>query len=81
MKSAGELERENEALRDRLSRLSQASLRINESLDFEGVLQEVVDSARAITDARLTGAVAPAQSLNRWPSPMLSANAMSALRC
>ena len=55
MKNAGELERENEALRDRLSRLSQASLRINESLDFEGVLQEVVDSARAITDARFGG--------------------------
>ena len=55
MKDAGELERENAALRDRLSRLSQASLRINESLDFEGVLQEVVDSARAITDARLGG--------------------------
>ena len=55
MKNAGELERENAALRDRLSRLSQASLRINESLDFEGVLQEVVDSARAITDARFGG--------------------------
>ena len=55
MKNAGELERENEALRDRLSRLSEASLRINENLDFEGVLQEVVDSARAITDARLGG--------------------------
>ena len=55
MKDAGELERENVALRDRLSRLSQASLRINESLDFEGVLQEVVDSARAITDARFGG--------------------------
>ena len=55
MKDAGELERDNEALRDRLSRLSQASLRINESLDFEGVLQEVVDSARAITDARFGG--------------------------
>ena len=55
MRDAGELERENEALRDRLSRLSQASLRINENLDFEGVLQEVVDSARAITDARFGG--------------------------
>ena len=55
MKDAGELERENAALRDRLSRLSQASLRINERLDFEGVLQEVVDSARAITDARFGG--------------------------
>ena len=28
-----------EALRERLSRLSEASLRINESLDFETVLQ------------------------------------------
>ncbi len=55
MKSTGELERENAALRDRLSRLSEASLRINENLDFEGVLQEVVDSARAITDARFGG--------------------------
>ena len=55
MRDAGELERENAALRDRLSRLSQASLRINENLDFEGVLQEVVDSARAITDARFGG--------------------------
>ena len=37
---------------DRLSRLSQASLRINESLDFDTVLQEVADSARALTDSR-----------------------------
>ena len=55
MENADELARENEALRLRLSRLSEASLRINESLDFEGVLQEVVDSARAITDARFGG--------------------------
>ena len=44
--------RENEALRERLSRLSQASLRINESLDFNTVLQDVVDSARALTGSR-----------------------------
>ncbi len=37
---------------DRLSRLSEASLRINETLDFDSVLQEVVDSARALTGAR-----------------------------
>ena len=43
---------EMQALRNRLSRLSQASLRINESLDFDIVLQEVVDSARALTDSR-----------------------------
>ena len=32
MKNAGDLARENEALRERLSRLSEASLRISESL-------------------------------------------------
>ena len=37
---------------DRLSRLSQASLRINESLDLDTVLQEVVDGARALTGSR-----------------------------
>ena len=52
MKDAGELERENEALRDRLSRLSRASLRINESLDFDTVLQRVLDSACSLTGAR-----------------------------
>ena len=38
--------REIEALRERLSRLSAASRRINESLDFGQVLQGVLDSAR-----------------------------------
>ena len=52
MRNAGDLERENEALRDRLSRLSQASLRINESLDFEAVLQGALDSACSLTGAR-----------------------------
>ncbi len=40
------------ALRERLSRLAQASLRINESLDFDTVLQGVLDSARSLTGAR-----------------------------
>ena len=40
------------ALRERLARLSQASLRINESLDFDTVLQGALDSARALTGAR-----------------------------
>ena len=44
--------REIEALRERLSRLSQASLCINESLDFDQVLQGVLDSARSLTGAR-----------------------------
>jgi len=39
-------------LEERLSRLSEASLRINESLDFDTVLQEVLDSARGLTSAR-----------------------------
>ena len=40
------------ALRDRLSRLSQASLHINASLDFDTVLQGVLDSARSLIGAR-----------------------------
>ena len=39
-------------LRERLSRLSDASLRINESLDLDDVLQGVLDSARTLTGAR-----------------------------
>ena len=45
-------------LRDRLSKLSEASLRINESLDLNIVLQEVVDSARSLTGARYGGIAA-----------------------
>ena len=47
-----EPEREIEALRERISALSSASLRISASLDVATVLQEVVDSARALTGAR-----------------------------
>ena len=39
-------------LRERLSQLAQASRRINESLDFDTVLQGVLDSARSLTGAR-----------------------------
>ncbi len=39
-------------LEARLSRLGEASLRISESLDVDTVLQEVVDSARALTRSR-----------------------------
>ena len=48
---------ENAALRARISALSAASLRINASLDLETVLNEVVESARALTGARY-GAIA-----------------------
>ncbi|MXZ88797.1 MAG: GAF domain-containing protein [Gemmatimonadetes bacterium] len=40
------------SLRERLSTLSKASLRISESLDYDTVLQGVLDSARALTRAR-----------------------------
>ena len=46
------LRREIEALRERVSRLSAAVLRTSASLDLDTVLQEVVDSARALTGAR-----------------------------
>ena len=55
MKSSEECRRENEALRDRVSRLSSAILRISESLDLGTVLREVVDGARALTGARFGG--------------------------
>ena len=45
------MDQETQALRDRLSRLSEACLRINESLDFDAVLQGVLDSARSLTGA------------------------------
>ena len=48
---ADELRRENAALRARSAALSATSLRIGASLEFETVLQEVVDSARTLTDA------------------------------
>ena len=46
-----ELRQDNRALRDRLSKLSEASLRSSESLDLNTVLGEVVESARALTGA------------------------------
>ena len=50
--SSDELQRRIEALEERVSRLSAAVLRISASLDLDTVLHEVVDSARALTDAR-----------------------------
>ena len=52
MKRADELAREKAAARERLSRLSEASHRINESLDFDTVLAGVLDSACALTGAK-----------------------------
>ena len=50
-------DRQIESLRERISALSAASLRISASLDLDTVLQEVVESARALTGARY-GAIA-----------------------
>ncbi|MYI99805.1 MAG: response regulator [Gemmatimonadetes bacterium] len=49
--------REIEALRERISMLSAACLRISASLDLETVLREIVDSARALIEARYGGIV------------------------
>ncbi|MDE2812341.1 MAG: ATP-binding protein [Gemmatimonadota bacterium] len=51
MKNTDESDQQTEAPHSRLSRLSEASLRINESLDLDTVLQEILDSARSLTDA------------------------------
>ena len=59
MNQSDERDREIKALRDRLSRLSEASLRINESLDLDTVLQGVLDSARSLTGRPLRGDHAP----------------------
>ena len=52
MGRSDDLLQENRLLRGLVSRLSEASLRINESLDFDTVLQGVLDAARSLTDAR-----------------------------
>ena len=54
-KLADELDHQNPTMLDRLSKLSEASLRINESLDLDTVLQGVLDSARSLTGARYAG--------------------------
>ena len=46
------LAREVEALRSRLSRMAEVTARINASLEFETVLQGVLDSARSLAGAR-----------------------------
>ena len=51
MAAVEELSGEVRALRERLTQLSEASLRISESLDVDTVLREVADSTRALTGA------------------------------
>ena len=49
MKQADDYKQELETLRGRLPMLREAVLRINENLNFEDLLQDVVESARALT--------------------------------
>ena len=58
LEEADSLRRENEALRERLSGLSEASLRISRSLDVDTVLQGVIDGACSLTKARYGALVA-----------------------
>ena len=55
LEPADGLKREIETLRNRLSGLSEAGVRITEDLDLDTVLQEVVDAARSLTGARISG--------------------------
>ena len=48
----GQNEPDGEQLRERLSKLSDASLRINSSLDLNTTLQSIIDGACSLTDAR-----------------------------
>ena len=52
MSEDNRLRAENKTLRERLSSLTEAVLRISRDLDLEVVLQEVMDSARSLTGAR-----------------------------
>ena len=66
---------EIDALRERLSLLGQASLRITQDLDFNSVLQGALDSARSLTNARYgvivlhDGAGVPAEFLSSGMTP------------
>lgn len=55
MEGENELLQEVQGLREQLAKLAEASMRINESLDYDIVLQGVVDSACFLTDARFGG--------------------------
>ena len=52
MKNVDDLNAEICNLQERLSRFAETGVRINESLEFDAVLQSVLDSARSLTSAR-----------------------------
>ena len=55
MQTEDVLRRENAVLRERLSRLTEAALRIGEDLELDVVLREVLDAARSLTAATRGG--------------------------
>lgn len=57
MNDAEHAEDERQEREDRLARMSQASIRITETLDLDMVLQGVVDGARSLTGARHGGVI------------------------
>lgn len=52
MQTRKQASNDTQALRERLSRMAEASIRINESLDFDTVLQGVLESARTLTGSQ-----------------------------
>ena len=75
MNGPDELQQENEALRERVSALNAAILRISASLDLDTVLREVVDSACALTGARygMIATVDDGGAIQEFIAPGLSA--------
>ena len=71
MNREDELLEETQALRDRLTKLREASVRINESLDLSVVLQEVIDNARYLTNARY-GVIATLDEIGSLDSVLTS---------
>ena len=75
MPKSRNMKREIEALRARSAALNAAVLRINASLDLDTVLDEIMDSARALTGARrgalvsVDGAGVPREFLLRGFTP------------
>ena len=55
MQTEDALRQENAVLRERLSRLTDAALRIGEDLELDAVLREVLDAARSLTAATRGG--------------------------
>ena len=76
MNGPDELRQEIAALRERISTLNAAILRISASLDLDTVLREVVDSARALTGARygMIATVDDTGAIEEFIAPGLSAD-------